>query len=168
MGGGMNHRLSFFGIGPKIAGITLAYAAVAGLARRLQPDACLLRPVPFAVSVGAATVLFAIGIPMLVVAATSAARAYQRDQLATSGLFAIVRHPIYSAWIVFLLPGLAILSRSWPLLFMPLVAYIVFKLSIVREDAYLEQRFGSAYLGYRARTNELIPIPRARRKAAGR
>jgi len=164
----MNHRLSFFGIGPKIAVVTLTYAAGAGLATRLRPDVCLLRPVPSAFSVGAAAALFVIGFPMLVIAATSAARAYHSDQLATTGLFAIVRHPVYSAWIVFLLPGLAILSRSWPLLLMPLVAHVVFKFSIVREDAYLEERFGSAYLGYRARTNELIPIPRARRKAVGR
>lgn len=162
----MDHRLSFFGIGPKIAGVTLAYAATAGLATRLRPDAFLLRGMPFAASVSLAAVLFVIGIPMLVIAATSAARAYHDDQLATTGLFAIVRHPIYSAWIVFLLPGLAIFSRSWPLLFVPVVAYVVFKLSIVREDAYLEQRFGNAYRGYRAQTNELIPIPRQRRKAA--
>ena len=66
---------------------------------------------------------------------------------------------IYSAWTVFILPGIALLSRSWPVLLTPLVAYTVFKLSIRREDEYLQQRFGDAYPEYRARVNELIPVP---------
>jgi protein-S-isoprenylcysteine O-methyltransferase Ste14 len=61
---------------------------------------------------------------------------------------------------VFNLPGIAFLTRSWPLFLMPLVAYAVFKLLIHREDEYLERRFGQAYLDYRARVNEVIPVPR--------
>ena len=97
---------------------------------------------------------------MLAVSVRSVMGAYKEDQLATGGLLAIVRHPIYSAWIVFILPGLAFLSQSWPMLLTPLVAYAVFKVLIHREDEYLEERFGEAYLDYRARVNELIPVPR--------
>jgi len=97
---------------------------------------------------------------MLVVAARTEITGYNNGQLVTSGLSALVRHPIYSAWIVFILPGLILLTRSWPLLFNPFVAYFVFKLRIHCEDEYLEQRFGQAYLQYRGRVNELIPIPR--------
>jgi protein-S-isoprenylcysteine O-methyltransferase Ste14 len=38
--------------------------------------------------------------------------------------------------------------------------YTVFKLLIHREDEYLERRFGQAYLDYRARVNEVVPLPR--------
>lgn len=82
---------------------------------------------------------------------------YDDDQLAISGLAALVWHPVYSAWIVFILPGLVLLTRSWPLLFTPFVAYAVFKLRIHCEDEYLERRIGQAYLEYRARVNELFP-----------
>jgi protein-S-isoprenylcysteine O-methyltransferase Ste14 len=41
-----------------------------------------------------------------------------------------------------------------------LVAYTIFKLLIHREDEYLERRFGQAYLDYRARVNEVVPLPR--------
>jgi hypothetical protein len=80
--------------------------------------------------------------------------------LATTGIFGVVRNPIYSAWIVFLIPGLVSLSRSWLLLLTPLVAYLVFKFRIRREDEYLEKRFGQAYRDYRRRVNEIIPWPR--------
>jgi protein-S-isoprenylcysteine O-methyltransferase Ste14 len=105
-------------------------------------------------------ILLALGVPMWLTGAISVMRAYNRDQLVTSGVFGLVRNPVYSAMIVLNLPGIALLTRSWPLFPMPLVAYTVFKLLIHREDEYLERRFGQAYLDYRARVNELIPVPR--------
>jgi protein-S-isoprenylcysteine O-methyltransferase Ste14 len=80
--------------------------------------------------------------------------------LATAGLFGIVRNPMYAAWIVFIIPGLVLLTRSWPLLLTPLVAYTAFKLLIRRENEYLEKRFGEDYRKYRAEVNELFPWPR--------
>jgi protein-S-isoprenylcysteine O-methyltransferase Ste14 len=76
---------------------------------------------------------------MLVVAARALNRAYKRDELVSSGVFALARHPIYSAWIVLIAPGLALLSRSWLQLLTPLVAYAVFKLLIHQGDEYLER-----------------------------
>lgn len=154
----MKDRLSRWGIGPRIAVVALVYAVLARAAAYRWPDLCRLRFVPYVVIASAAVILLVIGVSMLVLAARSATREYNRDQLVTSGIFAVVRHPIYSAWIVLIVPGLALLSRSWPMLLTPVVAYAVFKLSIYREDEYLQQRFGDAYLDYRAPVNELIPI----------
>ncbi len=42
----------------------------------------------------------------------------------------------------------------------PVVAYLVFKLLIRQEDDYLRERFGKAYVEYRAKVSELIPTPR--------
>ena len=97
---------------------------------------------------------------MWIVAVVTVMRAYNRDHLLTSGLFAVCRHPVYSAWIALNLPALTLLSRSWPLMITPFVAYAVFKTLVHEEDKYLQQRFGSAYLEYRARVNEILPIPK--------
>ena len=97
---------------------------------------------------------------MLVVAAKAAMFAYNSDRLATTGIFGIVRNPIYWAWIVFIIPGLVSASRSWPLMLTPLIAYLVFKVRIGRENRYLEQRFGDEYQQYKAHVNELVPFPR--------
>jgi protein-S-isoprenylcysteine O-methyltransferase Ste14 len=153
-------RLSRWGVGPQIAVVALLYAAVASAATSRWPHACRIRFVPFVVLASMAGVLMIVGVPMLIVAARSVMTGYDQDRLVTSGFSAFVRHPIYSAWIVFIVPALALLSRSWPVLLTPLVAYVVFKVLIHREDEYLQQRFGEAYLDYRARVNELIPIPR--------
>jgi len=160
----VRNRLSRWGVGPRIAAVAIVYAAAAGAATHRWPDVCRVRLLPYAVFAAVGGILLLTGVPMLIVAARSAMRAYDQDHLVTSDVFALVRHPIYAAWIVFLLPGLTLLTRSWPLLLTPLVAYAAFKLLIHREDEYLQQRFGAAYLDYRARVNELLPIPQSWRR----
>jgi protein-S-isoprenylcysteine O-methyltransferase Ste14 len=137
-----------------------AYAIVAGLVTRLWPDICLVTVVPRIVFLVAGVVLLVIGVPILLVAARTAMTAYNADRLATTGIFGIVRNPVYSAWIIFIIPGLVFLSRSWPLFLTPVVAYMVFKARIGRENEYLEKRFGEDYRKYKAQVNELVPFPR--------
>ncbi len=157
------NRLSRWGVGPSIVLAALSYAAIGAIMTYLWPDTYLIRAIPYPVFLVTGASLLVIGVPMLVVAAVALTRNYDRDQLATRGIYGVVRNPIYSAWIVFLIPGLVLLTRSWPLLLTPLVAYLVFKKRIVREEEYLEERFGDSYLKYRSEVNELLPIPRLRR-----
>lgn len=156
----MKREMSRWGVGPRILLSAAGYAVLAGVLTGLYPDLFLLRVIPYPVFLAVGLVLLTAGIPMVVIAGRAAMMAYNRDQLATTGIFGLTRNPIYSAWIVFIIPGLVVLSRSWLLLLTPLVAYAAFKLLIRRENDYLEKRFGQAYLDYKARVNELLPIPR--------
>jgi protein-S-isoprenylcysteine O-methyltransferase Ste14 len=156
----MKNRLSRFGVGPRIATAAVAYVLAAGAATYLWPEVCRMQFLPSGVLPAVGAVLLAIGVPLGLVAVISVMRAYDRDTLLTSGVFALVRHPVYAAWIVWNLPGIALLAQSWPLLAAPLVAYAVFKSTIHREDEYLEQRFGQEYRDYRNRVRELFPFPR--------
>jgi protein-S-isoprenylcysteine O-methyltransferase Ste14 len=140
------------------------YAVPAGLASWLWPEVCRIHAVPYAVFLAAGGSLLLAGLAMLLIAGRAATAAYRRDELATTGIFGLVRHPIYAAWIVLLLPGFVLLSASWPLLPTPLVAYVAFKGCIGREDRYLERRFGQAYRDYRSRVNEILPFPPRRRE----
>jgi protein-S-isoprenylcysteine O-methyltransferase Ste14 len=158
----MQQELSRFGVGPKILLTAVVYAVVAGAATRLWPEACLLSTIPYWVFLSVGIALIAIGVPVLILAARTGMAAYNSDKLATTGLFGVVRNPMYAAWIVFIIPGLVLLTRSWPLFLTPLVAYAVFKLLIRRENEYLEKRFGHAYREYRSEVNELFPWPRKR------
>ena len=134
-------------------------AVAAWYATRAWPEVCLLHWAPQAVLTTLAGILLALGAPLWLAGVITVMRAYHRDQLRTSGVFALVRHPVYSAWIVFLFPGIALLCRSWPMLVASLVAYAIFKRLIHREDEYLRRRFGQAYLDYRAQVNEVCPFP---------
>ena len=160
----MTTRLSRWGVGPKIALTALSYAVLAAFMTWRWPVLFRMHGTPYEVLRTLAALLFAIGVPLLIFAARSCVLAYNSDKLITSGVFRLVRHPIYSAWIVFILPGLAMLSGSWLQLATPLLAYAAFKKLIRREEEYLRQRFGAAYLEYRARVNEIVPLPRVRQR----
>jgi protein-S-isoprenylcysteine O-methyltransferase Ste14 len=138
----------------------VGYAVPAAAATCLWPAVCLMRSLPCAAVFVVGAVLLAIGIPLWLAGVVAAMRAYNKDALVTSGVFGMVRHPIYSAWIVFNIPAIAVLCRSWPLLGTAVVTYVVFKFAIRREDEYLEQRFGQAYRDYRSRVNEIVPMPK--------
>jgi protein-S-isoprenylcysteine O-methyltransferase Ste14 len=132
----MTSELSRWGVGPSIMVPMAAYAAVAGLPTWRWPEVCLVTAIPITVFLVAGIILLVIGVPMLAVAARAATIAYNSDKLASTGIFAWTRNSIYSAWIVFSIP-----SRSWPLFLTPVVAYLVFKARIGRENEYLEKRF---------------------------
>ena len=158
----MNREMSRWGVGPRILLSAGAYAAIAGLATWLWPHVCLVTAIPYVVFLITGIMLLVVGIPMLVVAGKAAMLAYNSDKLATTGIFGLVRNPVYSAWIVFNIPGIVLLTRSWPEFLTPLVAYLVFKAKIGQENEYLAKRFGEAYKRYKAEVNELIPFPRLR------
>ncbi|MBN1912522.1 MAG: isoprenylcysteine carboxylmethyltransferase family protein [Pirellulales bacterium] len=161
----MNSRreVSIWGVGPSIIGSAGVYGAVTAAATLCWPDWLLVPSGIYVVLAPVGVLLLGVGGIFLVAAGRAITAAYGKDELATSGVFGLVRHPIYSAWIVFLIPGLALVSRCWLLLAMPLVAFLVFKLRIGKEDAYLTGRFGQAYLDYRRRVNEILPVPRFRK-----
>jgi protein-S-isoprenylcysteine O-methyltransferase Ste14 len=156
-------RLSRWGIGPKTFVPSMAYAIAAWVATNTWPEVFRIRSMSgFLETIGA--VLAAMGLLLWLSGAITVMRAYGRDQLVTSGPYALVRHPVYAGWITMVFPGLALLCRSWPMLLAPFVAYAVFKSRVHVEDEYLERRFGQPYLDYRARVREVLPIPRFGRK----
>ncbi len=158
-------RLSRFGVGPWIAAPSAAYVIAALIADSKWPHVFVLSWLPQSVRL-IGGVLMALGILLWLAGALAVMRAYDRDRLVTSGVYALVRHPMYGGWIVLAFPGLALVLRSWPLLVTPFIAYALFTRLVHREDQYLEQRYGQAYLEYRRRVNAVVPIPRFWRKRA--
>jgi protein-S-isoprenylcysteine O-methyltransferase Ste14 len=159
--------MTHFGVGPRIFLPSVIYAAVAGYATHVWPEIFLINSVPYSILLTAGIILLIFGLPMWIAGVCMMWVAFNRGELVTSGVFGLVRHPIYSSWIVFNFPAIALLCRSWPMLATSFVAYIFFRLLIAREDQYLEEKFGKVYLDYRSQVNEVIPIPRFWRKKQG-
>jgi protein-S-isoprenylcysteine O-methyltransferase Ste14 len=156
----MPKTMTHFGVGPKIFLPAVLYAILAAIVTNLWPKVFLIRSIPYSILLPISVVLLIIGIPMWLTGIRMVFRAFSRGELVSSGVYGLVRHPIYSSWIFFNFPAIALLSRSWPMLLVSVVAYIVFKLLISREEQYLEEKFGKDYLDYRSRVNQIVPIPR--------
>lgn len=155
----MEHTMSRLGIGTKLIVFSVSYAVFAGIATYLYPKIFIIKMVPYRLLIIAGIILLVIGVPFLIKSAYEFTIGFNRGCLITSGVFSLVRNPIYSAWILFLIPGITLFLKSWLLLATPLVAYICFKIFIKEEDNYLEKQFGQLYENYKSRTNELVPCP---------
>jgi protein-S-isoprenylcysteine O-methyltransferase Ste14 len=76
--------------------------------------------------------------------------------LVEAGPFRYTRNPIYVAFTL-LYVGVAVLSNAlWPLLFLPGVLVAMVRGVIVREEVYLERRFGASYTSYKARVRRWL------------
>ena len=152
------NRISRWGVGPKIAIPSLLLTLAVWAAASAWPEILVLRIPEFLRSMG--SLLIAIGLAVWVTGAFTVMRAYNRDELVTTGVFALVRHPVYAGWITFVFPGLALYTGAWPFAAIALLAYGIFTRQIHREEDYLAQHFGTPYLEYRRHVNAVIPIPR--------
>jgi protein-S-isoprenylcysteine O-methyltransferase Ste14 len=76
--------------------------------------------------------------------------------LVTSGPFKISRNPIYLAYVLFTAGLPLVLGTYWGLLLCPVLLDAYNRLIIAQEEDYLEHKFGSLYLEYKARVRRWL------------
>lgn len=81
----------------------------------------------------------------------------KKNKLVTTGVYSIVRNPIYSAFI-FIFTGILISINNLYLLFLPLIFYISLTVLMkVTEERWLREKFGDEYIRYCKKVNRIIP-----------
>jgi len=80
----------------------------------------------------------------------------QEHHMVTCGPYACIRHPIYTAYLVFM-TGIALVTASWFFIGLLAVSIIVFTLRIPKEELMLIEVFGAQYADYMRRTGGLLP-----------
>jgi protein-S-isoprenylcysteine O-methyltransferase Ste14 len=112
-------------------------------------------------AVGAA--LCALGFAFLALGARSLGssvspfpRPKEGARLVETGVYSIVRHPIY-AGLTFLAVGYSLIWLSWPGLVATAALFIFLDIKARREERWLEEEF-AGYGAYRARVKKLIPF----------
>ena len=152
-------KMSRWGVGPWLTIITGTYGAI------MMAVDFIFNPV-FRITFISSPILWIVGVFLIVVgllmlsiSARALHRAYNNDKLCTTGVYAFCRNPIYSSWILFILPGIALCFRSWTLLTAPLAMYISFKFFVREEEEYMTEIFGDDYLEYKSEVNSIFPLP---------
>ena len=153
----MKKTMTIWGIGGSLAVSTIIFAAlIVTINGAIVPQWHItLISERAALFIGSALIF--IGIVVLVISARTVTRVFQEGKLATTGIYGIVRNPLYSAWIICIVPGIVIISRYLLWWLIPIFMYTVFKILIKKENDYLEQQFGDEYRAYRKKVNELLP-----------
>lgn len=81
----------------------------------------------------------------------------KQGKLVTTGVYGIVRNPIYSAFL-FIFSGVLLLFKNWILLVLPFVFWAILTLLMkFTEELWLEDKFGEDYIVYCKRVNRAIP-----------
>ena len=96
-------------------------------------------------------VLIAFGLVMLLSSGLRVLKAFREGRLLTDGFFAVFPNPMYAAFVLLIVPGLALLLDSWLVLTASVVVYGFFRAFIRSEDRWLREKFGVEYEKYRRR-----------------
>lgn len=148
--------MTLIGIGLRFTIISSIYAAVI-LTLHFPWMSHLSVPIPRVFTLIFGILLVIIGIPIYFISVLTIHRYFNEGKLATKGIYAYFRHPIYGSWIVFIVPGIVLIMNSLIGLTIPVFMYVVFKILIVEEDKYLGDRFGEEFFKYKKRVGEIFP-----------
>jgi protein-S-isoprenylcysteine O-methyltransferase Ste14 len=151
----MTSKMTRWGIGPKFAIVSIVVGLIMITVNYNYFPSLILSYNPYMFWFGVALLL--IGIAIFVMATIQVHRGFNRGRLITNGVYAYIRHPVYAVWILFIVPGLLLITGLLFLIVMPFVMYAWFRVLIVEEEEYLEQKFGREYLDYKRRVNAIIP-----------
>jgi protein-S-isoprenylcysteine O-methyltransferase Ste14 len=76
--------------------------------------------------------------------------------LVTGGPYAITRNPIYIGFLLVYVGSAIVLTSVWALLLLVPVLVVLQRGVVMREEAYLEAKFGDAYRTYQARVRRWL------------
>ncbi len=160
----MNTKMTFGGIGPKLALLTLPYVLLTTLFILRNPEFLKLHILDYRWIEVLGYFWICIGLVFYIATIRVFLTDFKKGLLVTRGTFSLSRNPIYASFIVFFIPGLALVFNSGMIFSIALVLYLNFKLSIHGETKMLQQNFGTAYENYCKSVNEIVPFPRFRNK----
>jgi protein-S-isoprenylcysteine O-methyltransferase Ste14 len=152
------NKLNFLGVGPKIGLIALPWLAATIVLSILFKETFLISGkygnLVFYAGVGlliAGLIFYFFTVPLLL-------KGLKETKLVVKGTFSLCCNPLYTAIILLIVPGVALMMNSWLVLTSSIAAYIAFKMYIKAEYAELEKFFGDEYIKYRERTPEFFPF----------
>lgn len=70
-------------------------------------------------------------------------------QLVMHGPFRLSRNPIYVGLVAIYLSAVFKMNALWPLVMLPVSLWVLLKMVIEKEETFLEQKFGEAYIAYK-------------------
>ena len=90
---------------------------------------------------------------------------FPKGKLITTGMFACSRNPIYSCWIIFILPATGMICNNWIFFAAAMVMGIITTLMVREEEVQLLKCFGQKYYEYKNRVGLIFSFPQKVEKA---
>jgi len=83
---------------------------------------------------------------------------WKDSQLCTIGPFKYFRHPMYAAWITFIVAGISLSFNSWIFLFWPIAIHPIWHRLVIKEETMMSEIFSDEYRKYKNRTGQFFPL----------
>jgi protein-S-isoprenylcysteine O-methyltransferase Ste14 len=144
-----------FGIGPIGAVISFIFLTIAFWVDRLFGHPAILENLSLIRVVSAG--LGAIGLGLHLWSMWTLRHWWVEDQLCTTGPFKWFRHPMYAAWITFIIPAVALLFNSWIILSSAVLIHPIWHLLVIREEKMMFEKFQNEYRTYAIKTGRFFP-----------
>lgn len=153
-----NH-LPVFGVGPVYV-ICCMILTVLGVILR-KTDFLKKGDLPnlklIAIIIGALLILIGLVLWIYAVIIQKISAEIKKGKLVTTGVYSIVRNPIYSAFFL-IFTGVLITAHNLYLLVLPIVFYVsLIVLMKQTEEKWLSEKFGDSYIEYCRKVNRIIP-----------
>ena len=115
----------------------------------------------FMLLIGAVCITLGIVLWIKAVISQKMVKAIKNNKLLTTGVYSIVRNPIYSAF-YFVLTGLLLIEANLWLLILPIIFWIYMTVLLkLTEEKWLLDAFGEEYIKYCSSVNRVFPwIPK--------
>lgn len=153
----MNKEMDRLGVGPKFALLGVGFGVAIYVLHYTFFPTFTFTLISGWVNVFLGIVLIVIGLPLFIASGIMVHRHINRGELCTTSVYAYFRHPLYAVWVVFVVPGIVILTGSVIAVSWAVFLYILFKIFTVEEDKYLREKFGDGYARYEKAVNAVFP-----------
>lgn len=154
----MKTKMTLWGVGPKFALLSFVFSIIMMSIHYFTKPLFIIDAVPQSVISFTAILLLITGIPFFLLSAKTISKVYAQNSLCTSGVYSTCRHPLYSSFIFFLVPGIVLFLNSWLLLTLPFVMYVIFRILIKKEENYLKDEFGEEFIIYKKNVDLVFPM----------
>ena len=152
-------KLSVFGIGPLYVGIIISITILLIFLQNngyFKNGEISFLKIPFII-IGIICIVIGIGLWISAVVNSRISKNIKELKLVTTGVFAIVRNPIYSAFL-FLFTGILLFTRNLYLLIFPIIFWIYLTYLLKEtEEKWLKDKFKEEYQKYMKKVNRIIP-----------
>lgn len=143
----MNKKMNIAGSAPFIAVPTFIYLAITIVISYLAyPGFSITQNSLYIILPGIALIL--IGAVMVISCARKLLKSFGNNKLMDDGLYKIFRDPMYASYLLFVIPGIALIFNSWLAVTTVLINYVLYSIFIRKEHNYLKEKFGNDYEEY--------------------
>jgi protein-S-isoprenylcysteine O-methyltransferase Ste14 len=144
------------GVGPRIMIRTFTFLLTAVVTDVLFASLIEMHLLSSPVVKTAGWIWLLAGIVLFVASIVQFSRNFPKGNLLQTGMYAFSRNPIYSCWILFILPSLWLILNNWLFLLSAAVMCAATLILVKEEEVQLLKVFGKQYVAYRTRVGCII------------